>query len=272
MNHERLMKIIDFVTENAVHFSFKLVGAGIILFAGWILARFVSKMIQNALHDKKIDITVQKFISQTAGWIILAFAFLIAIGSLGVQVAPLIAGLSVAGVGIGLALQGPLSNYASGATLIFTKPFKVGDIIEVAGVQGEVKDIALPRTELLGLDGSIIIVPNKHIIGEIIKNYSEYRKVEFNIGVSYDSDVDLAMKIIEQILKNHKLVPTHQPIKVGIRDFGDSSINLQAFVWVLQSHCGEVKFNVNKAILDQFRAQNINIPYPRRDVHIFQTK
>jgi small conductance mechanosensitive channel len=197
-------------------------------------------------------------------------ALLFALSNLGLQIAPLIAGLSVAGVGISLALQGPLSNYASGVTLIFTKPFKVGDIIEVKGYQGEVSDIALPRTELLGLDGSRIIIPNKHIIGEIIKNFNEYRKLEFNVGISYDANVDLAIEVIKKILKNHDLVPSNQPIKVGIKEFGDSSINLQAFVWVFQANYIEVKFAVNKAIIDEFRNNKITIPFPQRDVHIVQ--
>ena len=270
MNHERLIRIVDFITENVVHYSFQMIGAVIILIVGWILSHFVIKMIRRVLSDKRIDITIQKFILQTVRWAILILGFLLAIGCLGVQIAPLIAGLSVAGVGAGLALHGPLSNYASGATLIFTKPFKVGDIIEVAGAQGEVKDITLPRTELIGMDGSILIIPNKHIVGEVIKNYSEYRKLEFNVGVSYESNVDKALSIIDGILRNNKNVPTNQPIKVGIRDFGESCVYLQAFIWVLPGNHADVKFAVNKAILDEFRLQGITIPYPQRDVHIHQ--
>jgi small conductance mechanosensitive channel len=262
MNHERLIKIIDFVTENAVHYSFQIVGAAIILFVGWMLSRFFSKMAQKTLKEKKIDITIEKFVSQGVRWLVLAFAVLLALSSLGVQIAPLIAGLSVAGVGIGLALQGPLSNYASGVTLIFTKPFKVGDIIEAAGVQGEVKDISLPRTELLGLDGSIIIIPNKHIIGEVVKNYSEYRKLEINIGISYDNNVDLALEIIDKALRNNKLIPSNQPIKAGINTFGANGINLQVLVWVLPSNYWDAKFAVNKVIRDELLKNSFTIKQP----------
>ena len=268
MNNERFTKLIDFITEHAVQYGFQIIGALIILFVGWMLARFVANMTQRALQEKKIDITIERFLVWLVRWAVLACAFLFALSNLGVQIAPLIAGLSVAGVGVGLALQGPLSNYASGVTLIFTKPFKVGDIIEVHGYQGEVADIALPRTELLGLDGSRIIIPNKHIIGEVIKNFSEYRKLEFNVGIGYDEDVDKALKVIETILKGNKLIPSNQPIKVGIRDFGDSAINLQAYVWVFQSNYQEIKFAVNKAIINEFRLNNVSIPYPQRDVHI----
>lgn len=270
MNHDRLMKVIDFVIEHAIQYGFQVIGAVVILFAGWLLSRFLAKLTQKALHEKKIDITVERFFVLLVRWAVLALAILFALSNLGVQIAPLIAGLSVAGVGIGLALQGPLSNYASGVTLIFTKPFKVGDIIDVKGYQGEVTDIALPRTELLGLDGSRIIIPNKHIIGEVIKNFNEYRKLEFNVGIGYDADVDLAFKVMEKILRDHHLLPDNQPIKVGISSFGDSAINLQAFVWVLQSNYSEVLFAVNKSILDEFRRNGISIPYPQRVVHIRQ--
>lgn len=150
MAHDRLIKIIDFITEHMVRYSFQIIGALVILAVGWILAKVATGMARKALQRWSIDITIEKFIAQSIYGTVLVLSLLLAISCLGVQIAPLIAGLSVAGVGAGLALQGPLSNYASGASLIFTKPFKVGDIIEVAGAQGEV-----------------------------IKNYSQYRKLEF---------------------------------------------------------------------------------------------
>jgi small conductance mechanosensitive channel len=265
-----VQNVLSYVAENAVRFSFQLLGAACILFCSWLLTRFVVKLVQNSLADKKLDITVEKFILQTVRIAILAMGFLFALSAIGVQIAPLIAGLSVAGVGIGLALQGPLSNYAAGATLVFTKPFKVGDIIEVAGHQGEVHDIILPRTILLGIDGSKIVIPNKHIIGEVIKNFSEFRKLEINVGVSYESDVKKALAIIEHIIKTEKHIPNAELYKLGIKEFADSSISLQAFVWVPQSKYVDVKFGINNQILEQFRTQGISIPYPQRDVHIYQ--
>ena len=263
-------RVLSVITTVIARYSFQIMGGVVILVAALILSRFASKIVRRLLRDKKVDITVEKFLTQAARLIVLALGVLIALSTFGVQIAPLIAGLSVAGVGIGLALQAPLSNYASGATLIFTKPFKVGDIIEVNGFQGEVIDIALPRTELLGLDGSKIVIPNKHIIGEVIKNYSEYRKLEINVGVSYDSDVKKAIAIIEGIIKAEKRIPNVEVYKLGIKEFSDSAVNVQAFVWVPQDKYVDVKFAINNAILDQFRAQGIVIPFPQRDVHIYQ--
>lgn len=261
-------RIVDMITEFAIKYSFQALGGLVILFGAWMVSRLVANFIHKALLERKIDITIVKFLAQAVRIIILALGVLMTLSSFGVQIAPLIAGLSVAGVGIGLAVQGPLSNYASGATLIFTKPFKVGDIIDVHGYQGEVRDIALPRTELLGLDGSRIIIPNKHIIGEVIKNFSEFRKLEIKVGVSYDTDINKALSILEKIIKAERNIPNKEVYKVGIDEFADSSINLQTLVWVAQQNYIDTKFAINKAIIDQFRAAGIVIPFPQREVRI----
>jgi small conductance mechanosensitive channel len=265
-------RLLDWAIEVAVKYSFQALGGLVIIFAAWIISKYVSKLVFNKLSERKVDPTIVRFLSQLTGLMIMVVGLLMMLGSFGVQIAPLIAGLSVAGVGIGLAIQGPLSNYAAGATLIFTKPFKLGDIIEVNGFQGEVKDIALPRTELDGLDGSRIIIPNKHIIGEVIKNYSQLRKLEVNIGVSYDSDLKKVIQVLEDIIKKEERIPNHEIYKVGIKEFADSSINLQAFVWVPQEKYTDAKFAINIEIFEQFRKNNISIPFPQRDIRIIETK
>ncbi len=265
-------KLIDWVIEMGVKYSFQALGGLLILFVAWILSRYLSDLVSKKLLEKKIDITIAKFLSQLVRLVVLLLGLLMMLSSLGVQIAPLIAGLSVAGVGIGLAIQGPLSNYAAGATLIFTKPFKLGDIIEVHGYQGEVKDITLPRTELAGLDGSRIIIPNKHIIGEVIKNFSQHRRLEISVGVSYDTDIAKALSVLETIIKNEKRIPNNEIFKLGIKEFADSSINLQAFVWVPQDKYTDVRFAINNAIVMQFRQSHIVIPFPQRDVHLIEGK
>lgn len=270
MKISAISKLVDWAMEVAVKYSFQALGGLVILFATWVASRYLSRFVYKKLVTQKVDPTIVKFLAQVSRIIVLALGILMMLSSFGVQIAPLIAGLSVAGVGIGLAIQGPLSNYAAGATLIFTKPFKLGDIIEVHGYQGEVDDITLPRTELNGLDGSRIIIPNKHIIGEVIKNFSAHRKLEINVGVSYDSDISKALKILEEIIVDERRIPDAQSYKLGIKEFADSSINLQAFVWVLQKNYTDAKFAINKAIIEKFRESGISIPYPRRDVHIIE--
>lgn len=265
-------KLLDWAVEFAVKYSFQALGGLVILFVAWIVSRYVSRFVSNNLLARNVDPTVVKFLAQMARLIVLVLGVLMMLSSFGVQIAPLIAGLSVAGVGIGLAVQGPLSNYAAGATLIFTKPFKLGDIIEVHGYQGEVKDITLPRTELNGLDGSRIIIPNKHIIGEVIKNFSVHRKLEINVGVSYDADIPKALAILEKIIKTEKRIPGSASYKLGIKEFADSAINLQVFVWVLQENYTDVKFAINSAIITEFKANNILIPFPQRDIRIIDNR
>ncbi len=266
-------KLLDWVIEFAVKYSFQALGGLVILFVAWVASRYVSRFVRNKLLARNIDATVVKFLAQIIRLTILALGVLMMLSSFGVQIAPLIAGLSVAGVGIGLAVQGPLSNYAAGATtLIFTKPFKLGDIIEVHGYQGEVADITLPRTELNGLDGSRIIIPNKHIIGEVIKNFSVHRKLEINVGVSYDTDIPKALVILEAIIKSEKRIPHNAVYNLGIKEFADSAINLQAFICVLQKNYTDVKFAINNAIVTQFKANNILIPFPHRDIRIVDNR
>lgn len=265
-------KLMDWIVEIAVKYSFQVLGGLLILFGAWIISGYLSKFVSNKLLARKVDITIIKFLAQLIKLIVLVFGLLMMLSSFGVQIAPLIAGLSVAGVGIGLAVQGPLSNYAAGATLIFTKPFKVGDIVEIRGYQGEVKDISLPRTELAGLDSSRIIIPNKHIIGEIIRNYSVHRKLEINVGVSYDSDIEKVLEIITAIIKAEKRIPNNEIYKLGIKEFADSAINFQIFVWVPQDKYIDAKFAIHRAIVAEFRKNNIIIPFPQRDVHMIDNK
>ena len=143
--------------------------------------------------------------------------------------------MSVVGFGASFALQGPLSNYAAGITLVFTKPFKVGEIIEVANVMGEVQDMTLARTLVKTVDGTLIVIPNKHIISEVIHNFSNYKRLDITVGVSYDSDTDKAIGLVKDVVTKEKRVAQSLPPKIGISEFADSSINIYSRLWCKQS-------------------------------------
>jgi len=230
----------------------------------------VGNLAARLLQKKHVDVVVSKFLVGGVKLAILTFAFIVALGKFGIEIAPLIAGISVVGFGTSFALQGPLSNYASGATLIFTKPFKVGEIIEVAGVMGEVLDMKLPRTEIKTVDGNTIVIPNKHIIGEIIHNYSTAKRLDIRVGVSYKSDMDKAIGIVRDVIKKDARV-IKEP-NVGISEFADSSVNIYARVWCKQDDYWNVLFSINKNIFDEFNKQGVEIPFPQRDVHIIENK
>jgi small conductance mechanosensitive channel len=215
-----------------------------------------------------VDVTVAKFIASAVKLLVMVFALIAALGKFGIDVAPLIAGISVAGLGVSFALQGPLSNYASGITLIFTKPFKVGDIIEVVGVSGEVLDIKLARTDLKSLDGTMYIIPNKHIIGEIIHNCSDVKELDLNIGIGYKTDVTTAIQLMKNLIKEDKRV-MREP-NLGISSFGESSININARVWCKVNDYWNVMFDLNKQIFEAFKQNGIEIPYPQREIRIYK--
>lgn len=265
-------KLIDLVLETAVKYGFQVLGGLVILLIGWFVANFTAKLVKNFLAKQNIDVTVSKFLVGIAKLVVMAFAAIAALGKFGIEITPLIAGLSVAGVGVSFALQGTLSNYAAGTSLIFTKPFKVGEIIEVAGVVGEVKDISLGSTELIRVDGARVVIPNKHIIGEIIHNYSHLKGMDIKVGIGYDSDLTKAIRIIEEVIRREKRVPQDKPPKVGITEFADSSITLEAKIWCKQADYLDVLFGINKGILEEFSRQGIAIPFPQRDVHLYQQK
>src|SRR3989339_1123086 len=146
--------LFDVIVEIIVKYGFQVLGGIIVLVVGWLVAGYIEKIVNKMLQSKNLDVTVSKFIVGAVKLLVMAFAVIVALGKFGIEIAPLIAGISVAGFGLSFALQGPLSNYAAGASLIFTKPFKVGDIIQVIGVEGEVEDLTLPRTVLRPVDGT----------------------------------------------------------------------------------------------------------------------
>ena len=263
-------KLIDLVLEMTVKYGFQVLGGIVILIAGWLVAKFAAKVIADFLTKRKIDITVIKFVSGAAKLLVMAFAVLIALGKFGIEITPLIAGLSVAGVGVSLALQGTLSNYAAGTSLIFTKPFKVGDIIEVAGVMGEVEDVNLGSTKLTRVDGVKVVVPNKHIIGEVIQNYSGLKGLDVKVGVSYNSDIHKAIEIIRSVIQRDQRVVQAKEPKIGISEFADSSVALTVKLWCKQSDYLDVLFGINQGIFDEFKRNQIEIPFPQRDIDVYQ--
>jgi len=255
---------MDFITKN----FYNIIGSIIILVGGWILAGFLGKVLRMTLLRKKADVTITKFLVDILRTLTIFGAFLVALGNFGITIAPFVAGLGALGLGTSFALQGPLSNYAAGATLIFTKPFKVGDILEVNNEIGQVEDMTLARTIIRTLDGTMIVIPNKKIIGEIIHNYSEFKRLDIKVGVSYDSDMDKAIKVVKDVVSAEKRVMQRPKPKIGISDFGDSSVNIYARLWCHQAEYWDLTFDINKAILEEFKKNSIAMPFPQMDVHV----
>ena len=204
--------------------------------------------------------------------LIFALALVVALGTAGMDVTALIAGVSIAGVGVGLALQGVLGNLVAGLTIIFTKPFRVGEYVEVAGVSGQVEHIELFSTMLLHADMSHVMIPNRKLVGEIMHNYGHIRQLDLGVGVGYATEMEGVLKIVREILAANPRVLKDPAPFVGISALGDFSIQITVKPWVKVADYNPAQIEIYEAILDKFRANKIEIPFPQREVRLLNQK
>ncbi|WP_141235478.1 mechanosensitive ion channel domain-containing protein, partial [Pseudoalteromonas sp. NBT06-2] len=256
------------VMEYLVTYSFQVVAALFILLIGIWLAQIVSKFVLKLMQKHEIDITLSTFISNLVKAIFITMVVIIALGKLGISVTPFVAAIGAASLGAGLALQGMLSNYGAGLAIIATRPFKVGDTIQVNEVSGLVKSIELGVTILCNEDNVEITVPNKHLVGEVINNSFAYSLVEGEVGIAYDNDPHKAITVISQVLKNIEAVAKIPKAQVGINKFGDSAISISYRYWVPTTDLIATKLQANLDVFDILQAENIDIPFPQRVVTI----
>ncbi|MER2493637.1 mechanosensitive ion channel family protein [Catenovulum sediminis] len=265
---QRLEKYYDMAIEFLVTYSFQLLGALIVfLFFLW-LANRIGRFINELLLKKKLDITLSQFLANFVKFIILAAGIVISLSKIGISITPFVAAIGAASLGVGLALQGMLSNYGAGLAIILTRPFVLGNTITIQNITGIVKEVRLACTILVNEEEEDIIIPNKFLIGDILHNSYQNKLVESSVGISYDSDPKLAIKLITDILQSFEQVDSSQPAQVGINEFGDSSINIGLRYWAPTQGFYEVKYQVNMAIFDALKANNIHIPFPQREVRI----
>jgi small conductance mechanosensitive channel len=261
-------KIIDYVISH----SGALISAVVVIVIGLIAARWVGKLIDRWLERKAMEPPLRTLLVRIVRLFVFALALVIALDTAGLNVTALVAGVSVAGVGVGLAAQGVLGNLVAGLTIIFTKPFRVGEYIELLGVQGQIKQVELFSTTLLHPDQSRVVIPNRKIVGEVLHNYGHVRQLELNVGVAYETDIDRARQVIHGILTaNPRVLKEPAPI-VGIVDFGDSSVQFTIKPWVDVADFNAARVEICEAILNQFRAQRIQIPFPQREVRLLNEK
>ncbi len=264
-----LQKVINTVIDFLVNYSFQVLGAVVILVLGFLAARWVSNIVLALCQKNKFDVTLSKFIASTVRMFVLVFATIIAMGNFGITITPFIAALGAIAFGATYALQGPLSNYCAGLSIILSRPFTVGDTITVAGQSGIVKDVKLPTTILTDEDGTTITIPNKDIVGEIIRNSKMYKAADAVVGISYDTDPENAIRVVTQCLNSVPLVSKNPGPQIGIKEFGASSINIGYKYWIPTEKYLQVSYAVNMAVYKEFKKANIAMPYPQMDVHVF---
>ena len=268
---QQVEKYYHLITEYLVTYSMQIFGAILILFFGLWVAQKVSKMIAGLMQRHNIDITLTNFVSNVVKGLLIIMFLVIALGKIGISVTPFVAAIGAASLGAGLALQGMLSNYGAGLAIIATRPFVVGDTIEVKGVSGQVKTIELGYTILINEEKVEITIPNKHIVGEILHNSFSYSLVKGEIDIAYDANADLAIELIETVLKEHELVADEPHSQVGIERFADSGVTLSYRYWVPTTKIIETKLSVNRKVFSAIQGADIDIPFPQRIVTLNHT-
>lgn len=262
--------ILQRVYEYLAQYGFKVIGALIILLVGRWLAKFISQWIERVLIKSRVDKTLAKFAKNLSNMVLLIFVLIAAMARLGVETAQFAIVLGAAGLAIGLALQGSLSNFASGFLMIIFRPFKVGDFIEAAGVKGTVIEIQLFNTIINTPDNIRAIIPNAQITGGNVLNYTTNgtRRVDLVIGVSYEDDLKKARTIIEGVLAQDERVLQDPKPNVAVFELGDSSVNFVVRPWVKSADYWDAYFDITSKVKLALEENGISIPYPQRDVHI----
>jgi small conductance mechanosensitive channel len=264
-----LETVVDQLIVFSTTYGLKIIGAILILIFGRMAAGLARRIVRRLLVKSNTDETIISFVASLVFILVMAFAVVAALAKFGVQTASFVAVLGAAGFAIGLALQGSLANFASGVMILIFRPFKVGDLIDAAGVRGIVKEIRLFNTELSTLDNVKIIVPNGKIYGDVIKNLTGYdiRRIDLEFGIGYSSSIQTAYDAIQAILKEDtRILPDPMP-QIAVAELADSSVNFVVRPWVKTDDYWDVRFDLTRKVKETFDSQGVEIPFPQLTVH-----
>ena len=264
----RSPEVTDRIITYFIEHGIQILTAIVLMGVGIVIARWIGKVLKRWLIQKTFDEPVISLIVRVVKLLVIAFIGIMALGQMGIQITPLIAGIGVAGVGASLAMQGLLGNLVAGLTIIFTKPFTIGEYIELLGVYGQVTDIALFSTTLLHVDNSHVVVPNRKIVGEILHNYGKIRQLNLSVGIAYGTDISLALRTVSAVLEQNPRV-LKEPVPVtGIASLGESCITLMIKPWVGVEDFVFAQAEVYRSVLARFQEEKIEIPAPRASVRL----
>ena len=256
------------MVDLAIRYGFEVLGAFVILAAGFVLARWLGGLAERRMARSGVDVPIRRLGVRALKLVVLLFALVVALDKFGFQIAPLVAGIGVAGLGIGLALQGLLTNLVAGLTIILTKPFRIGEYIEVTGVNGNVAAIELFSTTLVHADRSRVIIPNRKIAGEILHNHGAMRQVSLTVGVPHASDLPIALGAARAVLAANPGVLTDPAPLVGIGEVTDVAIKIRLQPWVRAADAGIVEPQLYEELIEAFRKRGIATPLPRHEVRL----
>jgi small conductance mechanosensitive channel len=258
-------------SENSLQWILKLIVLVVILLIARTLSRLTRRLVERGVGKARLSILLRKMIVSVAANAVLLIGILIALSQLGISVGPLLAGLGVAGIVIGFALQDTLANFAAGMMILLYRPYDVGDVIEAGGTFGTVDDMSLVSTIILTFDNQKLVVPNNMIWGNVIRNVTAQtmRRVDLTFGISYESDVTHAERVLGEIIAEHdRILKDPEPV-IKVHTLGESSVDFVVRPWVKTDDYWDVYWHLTREVKLRFDAEGISIPYPQRDVHVF---
>ena len=266
--------IIQRILELITIYGIKVLAAIVIFVVGRWVAKGFRKLVRKAMNRRKIDPTIVGFVGNLTYVLLLTFVVVAALGQLGIQTTSLIAIIGAAGLAIGLALQGSLANFAAGFLMIIFRPFKVGDYIEGAGTAGTVEHVQIFTTLLKTPDNKTVIIPNAKLTADNIVNYTTKgtRRMDMVVGIGYDSDIDKAREILEELVTADDRILKDPAHKIAVTELADSSVNFVVRPWVNASDYWDVWFDLTEKVKKRFDDAGISIPYPQRDIHVYEHK
>jgi len=265
--------IMDSIVAEGPSFLVQILMFALIVFVALRAARLTGKLVERGLNKSNATSSqlLRRMIISSAANLVIAIGVLIALSQVGISLGPLLTGLGIAGFVIGFALQDSLSNFASGLLILFYRPFDVGDLVEIGGAYGEVKQMSLVNTTILTLDNQRIILPNSMIWGGVIKNVTaqKVRRVDMMFGISYSDDIPKTEKILKEVVEAHELTLDQPEPIIRLHELGDSSVNFAVRPWAKTDDYWDVYWDLMRAVKIRFDEEGISIPFPQRDVHLY---
>lgn len=269
---ETVMQVYEQVITLVSQWGLKVLGAVVLLALGRMAASWARRIVRKGLEKAKVEPTLIPFVAGLVYYTLLAVVIVAVLGVVGVQTASFLAVFGAAGLAVGLALQGTLSNFAAGVMLLLFRPFHVGDYIEAGGTAGSVEAVGMFTTTLNTPDNVKIMLPNSSVYGQTIKNYAanETRRNDMVVGISYDDDIGVAISTIKRVLDGDPRVLTEPEAVIAVAELGDSSVNLVVRPWCKKEDYWGLRFDMMRTLKEQLEAAGCSIPFPQRDVHLFQ--
>ncbi len=262
------MSATDLILDLVIRYGFQVLGAVVILVVGAVAAKWIGGLTDRGLQKKAIEPPMRTLLVRVVKVVVLLFACVVALDKFGFQVAPLVAGIGVAGLGVGFALQGVLGNVVAGLTIIFTKPFRVGEYVELLSVHGEVVAIELASTTLRHADRSRVVVPNRKIVGEILHNFGTTRQLHLAVTVPHGADLAGVLRAARGVVESNPRVLKDPAPGVAIAKVGEAGITISVDPWVRAADYGAAEGELYGALVERFRQIGVGPGLPQREVRI----